>query len=47
MKNHRLPYYPFDFAFFAQKTPRRFPQRRLVEISTAPDPYPEIWTVID
>ena len=33
---HRLPYYPFDFAFFAQKTPRRFPGQALVEISTAP-----------
>jgi hypothetical protein len=30
-------YYPFDFAFFVQKAPRRFPPRKSdVEISTAP-----------
>lgn len=34
--------YPFDFAFFAQKTPRRSPRGQAVEILTAPrGPYPE------
>ena len=28
--------YPFDFAFFAHVTPRRFPQKPLAEILTAP-----------
>ena len=28
--------YPFDFAFFAQKTPRRSPRGQAVEILTAP-----------
>jgi len=28
-------------------TPRPFPGDMCAEIQTAPDPYPEIWTVID
>ena len=33
--NHRLPYYPFDFAFFVKKRGRRFPQHPPVEIRPA------------
>jgi hypothetical protein len=27
-----FPYYPFEFAFFAQKTPRRFPRQKRTAI---------------